>query len=406
MTRVIVNLDYVKERNTSTVFKAIVDNGSISRIQIARQCGLAAGSVGRITRQLMDNGLIREVELQESVRGRKATSLSPVVDRIQILAARIGRTHIHIGLCDLSGTLLAEHSIPVAALNQQDLSNQIIQELKKFLVLHKSRFNRIIGIGLTAPGLINSASGVISYMPHLQVDNLPLADQIAKALGYPCYLANFTASMALAESNLGATNCYQNSLLINVHNGVGMGMILDNQLYEGSSLAVGEIGHIQIDPLGEHCYCGNIGCLETLVSNSAIEQKYHQITTARKTSSTAIPLNILEICKAANSGDELAQIVLKKAASDLGRAIALSVNLLRPDCIALGGEICTAAEFVLPVIQRCIETQSVSVSSGHTPDLVCAKLYDSPWYGGFALVRRALLEKGLLLKLLETTPNI
>ena len=401
MTTVIANLDFVKERNISAVYKAIVDHGSISRIQIARQCRLAAGSVTRITRQLMEAGLIVEQEQQTSERGRRATSLAPRQGQIQILAARAGRTKLHLGLCDLSGKLLAKYSEPIKPLNQVEFTEQLISTLRKFLKTHKKHIHCLAGVGITTPGLVNSAKGIITFMPHLSVSNLPLAEQVSDALGIPCFINNFISSMALAEHHFGVSRGFKNSLFVSVHNGVGAGMILDGKLYEGSTLAVGEIGHIQIDPLGERCYCGNFGCLETLVCNPAIEKRCHKLLESGVPSILTQKADITAICNAANDGDQLANDLLKEAAGNLGRAIAMSVNLLRPDRVVLAGEICGASNIIHPVIKHCLKTQTVSVNENLETKVVYSKLYDSPWYGGFTLVRRALLEEGLLLKLIH-----
>lgn len=401
MTTVIANLDFVKERNISAVYKAIIDNGSISRIQIARQCRLAAGSVTRITRQLMEADLIVEQEQQSSERGRRATSLAPSQGQIQILAARAGRTKLHLGLCDLSGKLLAKYSEPIQPLNQVEFTEQLISTLQKFLKTHKKHIRCLAGVGITTPGLVNSAKGIITFMPHLSVNNLPLAEQVSDALGIPCFINNFISSMALAESHFGVSRGFNNSLFVSVHNGVGAGMILDGKLYEGSTLAVGEIGHIQIDPLGERCYCGNFGCLETLVCNPAIEKRCHKLLEAGVPSILTQKADITAICEAANDGDQLANDLLKEAAGNLGRAIAMSVNLLRPDRVVLAGEICEASNIIHPVIKHCLKTQTVSVNENFETKVVYSTLYDSRWYGGFTLVRRALLEEGLLLKLIH-----
>lgn len=401
MTTVIANLDFVKERNISAVYKAIIDNGSISRIQIARQCRLAAGSVTRITRQLIEADLIVEQEQQSSERGRRATSLAPSQGQIQILAARAGRTKLHLGLCDLSGKLLAKYSEPIQPLNQVEFTEQLISTLQKFLKTHKKHIRCLAGVGITTPGLVNSAKGIITFMPHLSVNNLPLAEQVSDALAIPCFINNFISSMALAESHFGVSRGFNNSLFVSVHNGVGAGMILDGKLYEGSTLAVGEIGHIQIDPLGERCYCGNFGCLETLVCNPAIEKRCHKLLEAGVPSILTQKADITAICEAANDGDQLANDLLKEAAGNLGRAIAMSVNLLRPDRVVLAGEICEASNIIHPVIKHCLKTQTVSVNENFETKVVYSTLYDSRWYGGFTLVRRALLEEGLLLKLIH-----
>ena len=401
MNDMIANLDFVKERNISAVFKSIVLSNGISRIQIARQCNLAAGSVTRITKQLLSSGLIAEEEQQQaSERGRKATSLIACKNKIQIIAVRSGRTHIHIGLCDLSGTLLAKSSQPFTAQNQQELSEVIIKRLKDFISEHQPKVDILAGIGIATPGLVNAKEGIIHYLPHLPVEDFSLGEEVSQALDTPCFVSNSTASSALAEYHFGHSQGYRNNLLVKVHNGVSAGMIFDGQLYEGNHLAIGEMGHFQVNPFGKRCYCGNDGCLETEVANRLIEQKCHQMILSGHQSIIPDDASIEQICAAANKGDALAKQVLTEAAAHLGKVMAYAVNLLRPECIVLSGEIFQAFDTVEPVIKHCLDTQTISIGGSQPVKLFKSDLNDKPWYSGFSLVRRALLERGLLLKML------
>ena len=401
MNDMIANLDFVKERNISAVFKSIVLSNGISRIQIARQCNLAAGSVTRITKQLLGSGLIAEEEQQESERGRKATSLTACKNRIQIIAVRSGRAHIHIGLCDLSGALLAKSSLPFTANNQQALSKTIIKRLKDFIHEHQSQIDILAGIGIATPGLVNAKEGSIHYLPHLPVKDFPLGDEVSEALGIPCFVSNSTASATLAEYHFGQSQGYRNNLLIKVYNGVSAGMILDGQLYEGNHLAIGEMGHFQINQFGKRCYCGNYGCLETEVANALLEKHYQQLIQSGHQSTIPNEASIEQICEAANNGDALAKQVLTEAAGHLGKVMAYAVNLLRPECIVLSGEIFQAFDTVEPVIKHCLDTQTISVGGSQPVKLFKSDLNDKPWYSGFSLVRRAILERGLLLQILS-----
>ncbi|MTI11994.1 ROK family protein [Sansalvadorimonas verongulae] len=408
----IVNLDVVKDRNISAVYKTILTHGAIPRTEIARICQIAPGSVTRITRQLMDNGLIEEVVniSGSDDRGRKAMPLAINKNRIQILAARIGRTHLHIGLQTVSGEILAKHSEPLPIVkdngpSQEQFSKQVISALTAFIQKHKKLVTKIAGVGLAVPGLVDVQEGVITFMPHLKVNNLPLAELISDVLDAPCHINNFIAAMTLAEKQFGALKDYQNSLLVSIHNGVGAGLVMDGKLYEGSSAAVGELGHIQMEPLGQQCDCGNFGCLETVVSNSAIEKRCRQILpTASGSSLAELPtgqITITDICTAANHGDALAIRLLKEAAAKLGSALAMAVNLLRPQVIALSGELCQAADIVHPVIEQCLKQQAVNVPGIPPVKVINAKLYDRPWLAGYSLIRKAITDQGLLWQIMK-----
>ncbi|OQX34008.1 MAG: hypothetical protein B0D91_13220 [Oceanospirillales bacterium LUC14_002_19_P2] len=261
----------------------------------------------------------------------------------------------------------------------------------------------LTGVGITLPGLIDSQAGIVHFMPNISVNRLALAENVRQALEIPCYISNDTAAMCLAEHYFGTATTCSNTLFISIHNGVRAGMMIHGELYEGCLGAAGEIGHIQVDPLGQRCYCGNFGCLETLVCNPAIENRYNQLARDHQPAVDAYPLGnktIADICTAAVNQEPLAVNVLKYVAKHLGNVIAMSVNLIRPEKIILSGEIAAAFPIIAPVIQHCMENGTVQGIS-HAPTLEISTLGDQRWLGGTALVKRALREGSLLGQLLD-----
>ncbi|NMU07060.1 ROK family protein, partial [Vibrio parahaemolyticus] len=130
--------------------------------------------------------------------------------------------------------------------------------------------DQLIAIGITLPGLVNPTTGVVEYMPNTDIDNLALGEIVGEKFNTACFVGNDVRGMALAEHYFGASQDCQDSILVSVHRGTGAGIIVNGQVFLGFNRNVGEIGHIQIDPLGEQCQCGNFGCLETVAANPAI----------------------------------------------------------------------------------------------------------------------------------------
>jgi N-acetylglucosamine repressor len=127
------------------------------------------------------------------------------------------------------------------------------------------------------PGLVDPESGVIRYMPHIQVENWGLVEALEKRFKVTCFVGHDIRSLALAEHYFGASQDCEDSILVRVHRGTGAGIISNGRIFIGRNGNVGEIGHIQVDPLGERCHCGNFGCLETVAANAAIEQRVRHL---------------------------------------------------------------------------------------------------------------------------------
>lgn len=396
------NVDLVKQLNGAAVYRLIDQQAPISRIQIADVSSLAPASVTKITRQLLERGLIKEIAQQASTGGRRAISLTTECAPFHSIAVRLGREKIELALFDLSGKLLAEHDEPFHYPDQKTLIEGLVHRLHHFLSSQQNVLNELIAVAISLPGLIDPETGIVGYMPHISIDKLPLSKLIRDEFGVQCYIGNDTRCQALAEHYFGVSQHHSDSLLVSVHNGTGAGIIVNGQVFLGYNSNVGEIGHIQIDPLGKKCHCGNFGCLETVASNPAIVEHTKQLLTNGHDSQLKdkTEFNISDICVAALAGDELARHVLINVGNHLGKAIAMTINLFNPQQVIISGEITKAQRIVFPAIERCIENQSLKLFHQDLP-IVAAALSKTPTLGAFALVKQAMLNGTLLLILLE-----
>ncbi len=396
------NVDLVKQLNSAAVYRLIDQQGPISRIQVADISQLAPASVTKITRQLMERGLIKEVAQQASTGGRRAISLTTEVEPFHSVAVRLGRDYIQLALYNLSGQELASAAYPFHYTHQAQLIDGLTQYLRAFINQQKNQIKQLIAIGIILPGLVNPESGVVEYMPNIKIDSLGLGDIIRDHFHVECFVGNDVRGMALAEHYFGASQDCKDSILVSIHRGTGAGIIVNGQVFLGSNRNVGEIGHIQIDPLGELCQCGNFGCLETVASNPAIvSQVTQRLQQGYPSSLSEVPkLSIEIICQHALQGDELAKQALIRVGNYLGKAIAMTINLFNPQKIIVAGTITNAQDIIFPAIVRNVENQSLRAFHHQLP-IVASSLTQYPTIGAFAMIKRAMLNGVLLQKLLE-----
>ncbi|HDY7693507.1 TPA: ROK family protein [Vibrio vulnificus] len=395
------NVDLVKQLNSAAVYRLIDQQGPISRIQVADVSQLAPASVTKITRQLLERGLIKEVAQQASTGGRRAISLTTEVKPFHSVAVRLGRDYVQFCLYDLGGTALAQDQHDFRYTNQSDLQQGLTTLLKDFISRSQDKIEQLIAIGITLPGLVNPTTGVVEYMPNTDIDKLALGEIIREKFGIECFVGNDVRGMALAEHYFGASQDCQDSILVSVHRGTGAGIIVNGQVFLGFNRNVGEIGHIQIDPLGEQCQCGNFGCLETVAANPAIIQRVKKLIAQGYESSLAKldHITIQDVCNHALEGDELAQQSLVRVGNQLGKAIAITINLFNPQKIVIAGDITAAKDIVFPAIQRNVENQSLKTFHNQLP-IVASQIDKQPTMGAFAMIKRAMLNGVLLQKLL------
>lgn len=424
------NSDLLRQLNSGLVYRLIDQHGAISRIQIAEQSQLAPASVSKITRQLLQRGLIAEQEQQASTGGRRAISLVTVRAPFQTIALRLGRSDATFALYDLAGNTLAEQCYPflttspptlshnsalshsatpadnlqpslTSSLTQQALQQALLQALDDFRSRCKPLIHELIAIAIVAPGLVSEQNGVIDYLPQNNVHRWSLAYIVQQHTGVNCFIGHDIRSLTLAEHYFGCLRHCQDGVLIRVHQGTGAGILSAGAIFTARNGNVGEIGHIQVDPLGERCHCGNFGCLETLVANNAIEQRVRLLLHQGHSSMLRLEhCTIQAICQAASQGDALATEVLCQVSRHIGRVLAMVVNLFHPQKIVLAGEITAAQQIIVPVLHDCLHQQALPAFCQQL-SIQCTSLPHQSAIGAFALVKRAMLDGVLLQKLLD-----
>ncbi|KQA27639.1 transcriptional regulator [Vibrio metoecus] len=397
------HIDHIKQINAGRVYKLIDQKGPISRIDLSKESELAPASITKITRELIDAHLIHETTVQEAIsRGRPAVGLQTNNMGWQFLSMRLGRGYLTIALHELGGEVLIDTKIDIHEIDQDDVLARLLFEIEEFFQTYSAQLDRVTSIAITLPGLVNSEQGIVLQMPHYNVKNLALGPEIYKATGLPVFVANDTRAWALAEKLFGHAQDVDNSVLISIHHGLGAGIVLDGRVLQGRHGNIGELGHIQIDPKGKRCHCGNYGCLETVASSQAIRDQVKARIMTGETSCLAIieDISIEDICAAAADGDPLAVDVIQQLGRYLGAAIAIVINLFNPDKVLIGGVINQAKAILYPSIEQCIREQSLPVYHQDL-QLVESRFYKQATMPGAALIKQALYDGLLLMKVVE-----
>jgi len=215
-------------------------------------------------------------------------------------------------------------------------------------------------VGVGASGLVDFSTGVNLFAPNLDWHDVPLRDELQKRLSLPVIVDNNVRTMAIAETYFGAGRGVDSVAFIYGRTGVGAGLTFKGRVFRGSSKGAGEIGHCVLLPHGgETCRCGNSGCLETIISESAILREAQNIAgsnpggiLARMLENCADQSPIECVFDAARQGDSLVTEMIEARAYYLGIALVNLINLFNPDLILLGGIFSRGEDlFIAPVTQ-------------------------------------------------------
>jgi predicted NBD/HSP70 family sugar kinase len=221
------------------------------------------------------------------------------------------------------------------------------------------------GIGVSLPGRIDLKTQKLTFAPNLGWGELDIKTPLEKATGLPVELENAANACALAELWSGRhTEGISNLVTVTVSDDIGVGMIMNGQLVQGSTGVAGEFGHVSLVPEGPQCRCGNRGCWEVLASNAAAARYYAQSSTVRKgevgSKSDMAKVPFGDILRLVEQGDAKACKTLDQMARYLGEGIAMLVTGLAPDVLVVVGEVTRAWDRVGPIVDETVKRLSLT----------------------------------------------
>ncbi|WP_110517345.1 ROK family transcriptional regulator [Herpetosiphon llansteffanensis] len=331
-----------KLHNYRLVFKAIYDGGAISRVDVARLTNLTPTTVSSNVAILLDEGLVQEVGLAPSGGGKPATLLSVLDDGRHLIGLDVAGHELRGTIINLRGAIRQRQTL---ALNGGNVLEQLYQLIDQLLA---NTHNPVLGIGIGAPGVINTTAGVVQQAVNLGWHNLALRDLLGKRYGLPVYLANDSHVTAIAEHTFGSQRNAPNLVVINIGLGIGAGIFINGRIVGGDAWGAGEIGHVVVQPNGILCRCGHYGCLETVASTSAL------LTKLDASLPQAEPWTIAAIQTALANNEPTVRAIIDEAAHYLGIAIANVVGLLNAQFVILAGSLAQLGNDLLQPLRRSL----------------------------------------------------
>lgn len=320
----------IKDLNRSAILAVVGRRGPIARVEIARELALSPATVTVLTRGLARDGLIEEVDVAPSHGGRPAILLGLVGNAAHALGAKIAADRLTVVRVTLDGEPLEFTEAPFDAA-APDAVERLGDALSPLVASASEGSARLLGIGLGVPGVVDDQSGAVDS-PVLGWLGLPLGARLEHRFGVPVLVDNDVNTLAVAERLYGRGREVDHFVTVTIGRGVGLGIVVAGEVYRGAHGGAGEFGHTRVVDDGPVCHCGKRGCLEALVSDSALVE---QARRAGVLSQAEGPEHLL---MRADSGDAGARRIYERAGEILGRAVANLVNILSPQLVLMGGE--------------------------------------------------------------------
>jgi predicted NBD/HSP70 family sugar kinase len=327
----------------------------LSRAQLARQSGLQRSTVSAIIGQLIDEGWVTEGASSMSGRGRRPRFLHLNVERAGILAVDVRPGTTRMALAGLDARFVMQTAWPTPATPEA-----FVEEVARTTQAFRGAHGEIVceGMGVSVPGRVDN-SGRLVFAPNLHWPATDIREMLETAVGLPVSVENAANACALAELWFGRHGDEVKHLLaVTVSEGIGVGMLLNGQLFHGNDAMAGEFGHVTLDEQGPICPCGKRGCWERYASNSAAVAHYHSLTGSAP--GGAGP-GFTDILRLAEAGDASAVEAIDRMAYYLGVGIATLVDGLAPQVLVVAGEVTTAWQRVGPIVDRVVRERSLPI---------------------------------------------
>lgn len=365
----ILNGDIKKQELTGTMLKKyqqkkkilslLYKHETLSGPIISKRIGVSLPTAISLLNELTESNYIEQRGTGESRGGRKPTLFGLCNNSIFVIACEVERYRAKIIIYNSNNQAVTPMVKFETSIDDDHLVDKIYKHAKQLIADNSIDEHRILGVGITMPGLIDETKGI-----NFTIKNKTFRDvkeRLQNKFGKLVYINNDARMQAYGEYIFGAAKSHKNAIVVTWSYGVGLGIIIDGKLYNGTNGFAGELSHIQLVEDGNLCICGKRGCLETVTSAYVLvreakkgisENKISQLTEQFKNNPEALKPE--DVISAARAGDEFSIHLLHQVGLALGKGLSVTLQLLNPDIIVLGGPISTANQFVLTPIQQSL----------------------------------------------------
>lgn len=384
------NRDLIKAINRNLILNTLRRHGRLSRTQLTEISRLSVGAVSQITNELISEQWILETGEGDYTGGRRQVLLRLNPDAGCAIGIKLMENRIACALTDLDSKVIFYEEIEMPPEREPDVIARTLAQAVRKTVAHAGIDpQKLLGVGIGLAGISYPQTGVVHYSPFFNWRDVPLALLVRSHLNLPVYIENDVNTLTLSEQLFGAGRHIANFVVVTIGRGIGMGMVVNHQLYQGANGGMGEFGHITFDPAGPVCSCGKRGCLEAFAADPAVVAYVRQSHSAGDA-----PRTLEDVIALARAGDTFARTALRRSGEIIGIGLSTLVNLLCPSRLIISGEGVAAGEYriepmmealrantfngLLDDVQVIIEPTDDHAWARGAASLVIGKVFESP----------------------------
>jgi predicted NBD/HSP70 family sugar kinase len=373
------------------IIKNLYVNKALSVAELSLEIGKSLPLTMQLLNSLLREGYVLETGFARSTGGRKPVmyALNPGI--LYVISVAMDQYVTRIAIMNMNNEFVGQvekYELPL--LNNHNALPLLVEKIEQTICNSGIERKQFAGIGIGMPGFVDVKRGI--NQTHLFAGGGSINDYVSSRTRLPVFIDNDSSIIALAELKFGDARGVKNAMVVNVGWGIGLGLVLNGELYRGHNGFAGEFSHIPLLFNGKLCSCGKSGCLETeasllIVVSRAIEG----LRTGQVTKLSELPVDdlgqaLLRIVKAAHEGDQFAIGLLTDSGYTIGRGIAILIHLFNPEFVILSGRGSAAGKILLTPIQQAINEYCIPSLAEHTSIKLSALGDNAELIGAAALV--------------------
>lgn len=373
------------------IIRELYYNKELSCVELSKLTDKSIPLITKSLNTLIEKGHVIECGYAPSSGGRRPLVYAINPEKLFIVTVAMDQLSTRVGIIDLlNKNVAAVETFELKLKNNPNALSSLASIISSYIDNSGISKEKIIGIGVGMPGFVNPELG-INYT-YLNDAELNIPSYISERTALPVFIDNDSSLIALSELRFGLSKSIKDVLVINLSWGIGLGIVINGQIFRGASGFAGEFSHIPISEEGALCTCGKQGCLEAEASLLSVAQKAIEgILKGKKTALKYKPetskIEIAEdIMDVANKGDQYAIELLAQAGFKIGKGLSILIHIINPKAIIISGKAAKVGKLLIPPIQQALNQHCISRLIDGTDILISDLGFDAELIGAAILV--------------------
>ncbi|MBW8325030.1 MAG: ROK family transcriptional regulator [Prolixibacteraceae bacterium] len=370
-TRDISASELNKIKQKKRILSLLHMHGNISAPELSKWLRISLPTCIALMNDLIASGYVKNIGIGESSGGRKPNLYGLPEDGFYVISCDFSRYYASMTICDCYNKFVTPIIKIDTHIDDPELVEKLFRAAQKLQEENGIPNEKIYGVGVDMPGLIDSKAGINFTIKDKKYQNI--SRDLKKRFNKLIYIDNDARMHAYGEFHFGAAKEYRDAIIIHWSWGLGLGIFVNGQLYSGNNGFAGEFSHIPMIENGDLCICGKRGCLETIASSNTIMKRVAQGFEENEISSLINkfkdrPDQVTpeDVISSARQGDEFCISILNEVGKAMGRGLSYIIQLLNPQVIVLSGPISKARQYVLSPVQQSLNRLCLEKISGNT----------------------------------------